>query len=76
MTGDGRTLAWAPMGPDPDKWTVALITAEARPSLERLNDRTSFSALLRYYAEHYEPRDLLSRAYPEDVQVRFTPFRH
>lgn len=73
VTDDGRTLAWAPADPDPDRWVVALIRANRRMSMERLNDRTSFSSLLRYYAEHDDARDLLSIAYPWNVEVRFTP---
>ncbi len=73
VTHDGRTLAWAPADPDPDRWVVALIRANMRMSLERLNDRTSFSAVLRYYAEHAQAQDLLSIAYPWSVEVRFTP---
>jgi hypothetical protein len=75
VTQDGRTLTWVPVGEDPDKWPVSLISANARRSVDRLNSRTSFSALLLYYAEHDESRDLLSMAYPEDVEVRFTPHR-
>ena len=73
VTGDGRTLAWAPADPHPDRWVVALIRANQSMSLERLNDRTSFSAALWYYAEHDHARDLLTIAYPGNAAVRFTP---
>lgn len=75
VLSDGRTLAWARVGPDPDAWPVVLLRANAGLSLNAMQqNRASFSAVLLGYAEHAY-WGLLRFAEPGEAEVRFVSCR-
>jgi hypothetical protein len=71
-TGDGWTFSWAPLFPEPDRWSIVAYT---RDFLVHIGD-TSFSQFLRRYAEGSpDVADFIGRNPARVAPLQFTPAR-
>lgn len=74
-TADGWTCAWLPGSADPDKWTAAVVGADATLSDTHFGAGISFSTMLKAYIRQDPLQSLLVRdeAAEPVTYMRYTP---